>query len=142
MAQKSLTAPATPDITTCTTTLIAGTEATPGTKIQLYNLSRGRRPVADPPIVHNGQWSAVPDRLLISLGDKIEAQAYFIGTTITSNPIWKTVDDEPAKPVITVFTPEYFAGTEANPGTAILLTNLDDGRTFPPGGIIVPPNGE
>ena len=123
--------PAVPGITVSTTSLISGTEATPNTVVKVFNLSTGETPVTSAPaVVVNGSWSLVPDsNSPLHVGDLIEARAYQMlsdGSEGAESARSSSYVVEPDTPVITVYSSEYFAGTEGTAGASIMLYDVSN----------------
>lgn len=119
--------PDAPVITTATTSFIAGTEASPNTVVRVFDESQGgQRVTSSPATVENGQWSLVPDLAILTIlaGDTVYARAYEVLSD--GSPGLTSSRSDPATidfnaPVITVYSGEYFAGSEATPGSSVML---------------------
>ncbi|WP_180900614.1 hypothetical protein [Martelella soudanensis] len=133
MSKSNGSAPAAPVISRSTTTNIAGSETTAGTVVNVFRFGDDKTPVSSEPApVNDGAWSLSPDNPL-TVGDMVYAEAYVkqpngsLGPPSARSASHSVTDSGSAdKPVITIYTGQYFAGLEETPGTLVNVVNVNN----------------
>lgn len=125
--------PAAPVISRSTTKSIAGRETTAGTVVNVFKSGDDKTPVSSEPAnVKDGAWLLSPDKPL-AVGDIVYAKAYIkqpdgsLGEPSGPSAGHSVTDSGGAdKPVITIYTGQYFAGLEGTPGTLVNVVNVNN----------------